>query len=398
MAIAANDPQIGLNGQNKLNVIGGPELTASGLGAAGALTPNAPVTDLALTGGMETVKATFDKLIRWRNRWEPMYQNFANVRAVRDAAFPGSKVTLYRTGAAGLPLAVSPLSEYADPDAVALPGLEDKMDVTVDEYGTATVVTQRLQRFSWTQINPMQVEYIARNMRDSVDAVYMNAIYSNAGGFLGGGFRQAEALAAGVIKTTGDGTMAEDKMFKGSVVIGGGGRGGAASAGTGLADLSASHIRRIVAHFRNLGVAPMADGLYLGLITPDASVALRETTDLAGWRYPHLEENANDNIWRGTVGIFEGVRFIEGPQFKGLDKGATVAANTGNIVNVAPTKGSANILFLGAEGIADVIVEQPHTVITPQSDKFGRLFGLGWIGCFGAQVYDNNAGLLVAVK
>lgn len=398
MPLSANDPQIGLNGQNKLNVIGGPELTGSGVGTAGALTPNSPTTDLALATNFETVRATFDKLIRWRNRWEPMYQNFANVRAVREAAFPGSKVTLYRTGAAGLPLALTPLSEYSDPDAVALPGLEDKMDVTVDEYGTATVVTQRLQRFSWTQINPMQVEYIARNMRDSVDAVYMNAIYSASGGFLGGGFRQAEAITGGVIKTTGDGTFTADKMFGDSVKLGGGGLGGAATAGTGLADLSAGHIRRIVANFRNLGVAPMADGLYLGLITPDVSVALRETTDLAGWRYPHLEENANENIWRGTVGVFEGVRFIEGPQFKGLDKGAAVPANTGNIVNVKPTKGSANILFLGAEGISDVIVEAPHTVVTPQTDKFGRLFGLGWIGCFGAQVYDNNAGLLVAVK
>jgi hypothetical protein len=70
-----------------------------------------------------------------------------------------------------------------------------------------------------------------------------------------------------------------------------------------------------------------------------------------------------------------------------------------SIINVKPTEAAtANILFLGAEGIGDVVVEEPHAVVTPTSDKFGRLAGLGWIGCFGAQVYDNNAGLLVAVN
>jgi hypothetical protein len=388
----------------------GPNLTASGVGVAGALTPNAPATDLAAGGAtyaeLAVVKETFDKVIRWRNRIEPNYRQFANVRAVREAAFPGSKVTVFRTGANGLPLAMTPLSEYADPDAKSLKGLEDKLDVTVDEYGESTVVTQRLNRFSWAQINPMQIEAVRRNMNDTVDATYMNSIYSASGGFLAGGFRQAEvkAGAAGAKSTialTGNGAMAEDKLFlaaTGHGLIATGKLGGAkAAAADGFLDDVA--IRRIVGHFRSLGVIPYGDGNYLGLITPDASIHLRETTDLAGWRYPHLEENANGNIWNGTVGIFEGVRFVEGPQFKGLDKGDVVPAETNNIVNVKPkTAGINNLLFLGAEGICDVIVEDPHTVVTPTTDKFGRLAGLGWIGCWGSQVYDNNAGLLVAVK
>ena len=391
----------------------GPELTASGVGDAGVLTAQAPNTDLGLGAGtgnmiadMALIGPTFDKVIRLRNRWEPMYQNFANVRAVRDAAYPGSTVSIFRTGAAGLGLATTPLSEYADPDAVALKGLEDKLNITVDEYGNSTVTTNRLKRFSWADINPMQVEQVRRNMNDTTDAIYMNAIYADDGGFSGGGFRQAFVTAgtggaAGTIALTGDGTMAEDKLFLdagGHGLIAATKRGGAATE-TATGTLDAAVIRRIVAHFRSLGVAPMANGTYYGFITPDVSIHLRETTDLAGWRYPHLEENANGNIWRGTVGIFEGVTFIEGPQFKGLTKGKAVPPATNNIVNVKPdVANTSNLLFLGAEGIADVIVEAPHAVVTPTTDKFGRLFGLGWIGCFGASVYDNNAGLLVAVK
>ena len=394
---------------------GGPDLTGSGVGVGGVRTPDAG-TALALGGttGNPTdyavIKETFDKVIRWRNRLEPNYRQFANVRAIREAAFPGSKVTVFRTGANGLNLALTPLSEYADPDAKALTGLEDKLDITVDEYGESTVVTQRLSRFAWTQINPMQVEAVRRNMMDTVDATYMNSIYATSGGFLGGGFRQAFVKTGQAIQLTGGSGIADDKLFKAAVghgLIKTGQLGGdpvTVADVTGALDGAA--IRRIVGHFRALGVAPYGDGNYLGLITPDVSILLREETKLEGWRYPHLDGSANGNIWNGTVGIFEGVRFVEGPQFRGLHKGNTVAPTTNNIVNVSPknSAGTAvatdynNLLFLGAEGICDVIVEDPHTVITPTTDKFGRLAGLGWIGCWGSKVYDNNAGLLVAVK
>jgi len=392
----------------------GPALTASGVGVDGAPNLFAPSTDLARGAGTGTsvdiiddkavVGATFDKIIKWRLRFEPMYRNFANVRMVDQAAYPGSKVTLFRTGANGLGLAVDPLSEYADPDAVALPGLEDKLDVTVNEYGNSTVVTQRLQRFSWTEINPMQAEYVGRNMRDTVDAIYMNAVYGG-GGFLGGGFRQATLTSATGVELTGPGTgaltMADDKMFPAATGHGliSTGKTGGAAAGASTQKLTAAHVRRIVAHFRSLGVRPFADGLYNAFITPEIAIQLREGADLTGWRYPHLDGSANGNIWNGTVGVFEGVRFIEGPQFKGLTKGAKVDKSVNSIINVKPAEAAtANILFLGAEGIGDVVVEEPHAVVTPTSDKFGRLAGLGWIGCFGAQVYDNNAGLLVAVN
>ncbi len=391
---------------------GGPELTGSGVGVDGLLTAAPPTTDLALGGGttgavdeMSVVKATFDKIINWRLRFEPMYQKFATVRPVREAAYPGSTVTLFRTGAAGLELAKTPLSEYSDPDAMALPGLEDKLDVTVNEYGNATVVTQRLKRFSWTTIDPMQAEYVGRNMRDTVDAIYMEAVYGDTGGWLGAGFRQAQTTGADTIELTGSGTMGADKMFDltlasyGPLMTDDSKRGG--EVGAGSAPLTASHVRRIVAHFRSLGVRPMADGYYVALVTPEVALQLREDSadeGANGWRYPHLDGSWNGNILNGTVGIFEGVRFIEGPQFKGLDKGQEVAAGTNNIISVAPgTADTHNILFIGAEGIADVTVESPHTVVTPTTDRFGRLAGLGWIGTFGTQVYDNNAGLLVSV-
>jgi N4-gp56 family major capsid protein len=387
---------------------GGPELTGSGLDLdTGKITAN---NGNALAGGsvdtndvdgLAVVKATFDKVINWRLRFEPMYQKFATVKPVREAAYPGSKVTLFRTGAKGLPLAKEPLSEYADPEAVALPGLEDTLDVTVNEYGNATVVTQRLKRFSWTTIDPMQAEYVARNLRDTVDATYMDAIYGLEGGWMKKGFRQAVCDGTSIALTGGS---YDDPMFTNA----GGPLGdGGADAGAGTGGFTANAARRIVAHFRSLGVRPMADGYYVGLVTPEVALQLREdagTEGANGWRYPHLDGSWNGNILNGTIGVFEGIRFIEGPQFKGMNKGQEVAADTNNILNVTPDNSvtggedTHNCLFIGAEGIADVTVESPHTVVTPTTDRFGRLAGLGWIGTWGVSVYDNNAGLLVSVK
>lgn len=390
---------------------GGPALTASGLDlATGGVTRSTVAEDLASgldpKGGNDAAFAviakTFDKAIKWRLQNEPMYRQFANVNVIDQAAFPGSAVTLFRTGARGLPLAVDPLSEYADPDAVSLPGLEDKMLVTVNEYGASTVVTSRLKRYAWTEIDPMQIEYVARAMRETVDAIYANAIYSDKGGWLGHGARQA-VVTKGATATDPSkialtaGTVMVDKKFPTSAGLSHGlvtsaNDGSAAStAPTGYIDSAV--IRRIVAHFRSLGVAPKADGNYVGLITPDQAVHLREETNVAGWRYPHLDGSWNGNILNGTVGIYENVRFLESPMFYGMDKGVKYTA-TDTFGNKRPTKG-ANCIFMGAEGIADVVVEEPHTVVTPTTDKFGRLFGLGFIGTFGAQVYDPNAILLV---
>jgi hypothetical protein len=377
------DPLIGLNGQNTVNVVGGPTLTASGIGVAGADLANTPGTDLALGGAtrgdLAAVKATFDKVIRWRNRWEPMYRSFATTGPA-SVAHPGSKITMFRTGKKGLDLATTPLSEYEDPDAKPLPGIEERLDLTMDEYGDATVTTMRLREYAWTDINPMQIEYVRRHMRDTVDAIYMNAIYSTTGGYAasgaGTGFKQYVGAAAGAITAAPAG----------------------AYSALGAQSLAAGHIRRVVAEFRNEGVIPFNDGLYLGLITPDISVALRETTDLAGWRYPHLDGTANNNIWRGTVGVFEGVMFIESPQYQGLDKGGSVDPTVALVDQTPTDTDAANILFIGAEGLVEGVVREPGATILPQQDKFGRLVGLGWYGWFGCQVGAPEAGILLDVK
>lgn len=363
-------PNYGLAGQLTHNV-NGPTVTgtAAGTGASATLALGSGAT---LTDKEDAVvRATFDKIIQWKLRWTPMYRNFATRRPV-DVAFPGSTITMFRAGATGLALATTPLSQYEDPSAKSLPGLEST-NLTMEEYGDDTVTTLRLREQSFTQIDPLQAEYVARAMRDTVDAIYMNAIYASTGGFSNNGFRSYKASSASAIAST---TAAASSTYS----------------------LTAAHIRRLVAIFRNAGMPTFADGHYLGLITPDISVALREATDVAGWRYPHLEAEANGNLWNGTVGIFENVRFLESPQFQGLDKG-TPANPAVALVDQSPADTTAaNILFLSSEGLVEGTVREPGVAVTQKQDAFGRLKGIGWYGWFGTSVYDNHGGILFDCK
>ena len=362
---------VGLAGQNAVNVVGGPTVTgtASGTGASSTLARGSGST---LTDKVDSlVRATFDKVIVWKNRFEPSYRQYAYIEP-RDVAHPGETVQMFRAGATGLTLATTPLSEYEDPDSKALPGNEST-SLTTYEYGDHTLTSLRLHKRAWANITEIQIEHVRRHMRDTVDAIYMNALYASTGGFANTGFLSYKGDANGALSTT-------------------------TAAAAGAQSLQAGHVRRIVAKFRSLGMPTFDDGLFLGLITPDVSVAFREGTAVTDWRYPHLEENANGNIWAGTVGVFEGCRFIESPQFKGIDKGANVNTSLALVDQTPATSTAANLLFLSSSGIAEATVIEPHTTTTAQPDKFGRLFGVGWYGWFGAGVYDNNGGILFDVK
>ena len=342
----------------------GPTFTGHSTAAAGAS------ADLA----SEVVKATFDKAMAWKARLEPMYRSFATIRP-GSLVHPGTGIDMFRMYD-DLAIADTPLDEYADPDAVPLTKPE-KITLQANEYGNATVTTLRLREYSWADIDPIQVELVARNMRDSIDSLYSKAIYAAKGGFGSGvtggnGFVQMATPAAKATKlTVGSGATAGQRA------------------------LNASDVRQIVAHFRNHNVPTYGNGLYLGLITPDAAVKLREETDVAGWRYPHLDGSQSGPIWQNTVGVFEGVSFLESPLYAGR---AAVANGADAGAALKATDDVQNLLFLGQPGLAEVVIREPGAVVMPQVDRFNRFLGIGWYAFLGAGIYDGDAGVKVSVK
>ena len=326
--------------------------------------PGQIVTGTTTSGGLangalaaQVVKTTFDKVIGFKLRTEPMLRRFAEVRPV-DVAHPGSSVDMFIQGA-DLGLATTPLSEYEDPDNVALPA-PSKVTLTPFEYGNATVTSLRLREFSFSQLDPYQAELIARNMRDSVDKLVETVAYATTGGVTNAGFAKFHVPAAGGIATT------------------------AAPATGNPGKLNSAALRRLVSRFRASNVMEFEDGNFIAMIHPDQAVDLREETDAAGWRVPHTyAENANSFIWTGEVGTYEGVKFIESPRVPSSGTGAAKVYKT---------------LVLGKQGLAEGVVREFGSVVTPSLDKFGRLFGLGWYGWAGWSIYREEAGAVLSTS
>lgn len=319
--------------------IPGPTITGTTAGAPG---------NNALAA--EVVKATFDKVIAFKTRQEPMLRKFATVRPV-DIAYPGSSIDLFIHGS-DLALATTPLDEYQDPDFVSLPA-PTKVTLTLNEYGNATVTTLRLREFSWSQINPLQAELIGRNQRDTLDKLVETVL-------LGSSNKQR-------VTTTG--------IASGAATF------------ANIQNINSKAIRRAVAKMRSENAVEFGN-YYMGLIHPDVCVDLREETDAAGWRAPHTyTENSNSLIWNGEVGVYEGVRWVE---YNRAPKGTVAEASPGT-----GTKTRYTTFLMGQEALAEAVAVEAGTTVTPTTDKFGRLMGLGWYFFGGWTLYRPEALTLV---
>lgn len=315
-------------------------------------TPGAPGDDSLAS---VVVKATFDKIIGFKLRSEPMYRRFATVTPL-DVAYPGSSVDMF-IQTQDLGLATTPLAEYADPDSVPLPAPQ-KVTLTINEYGNAAVTTMRLREQSWAAVDPYQAEILARNLRDTVDKLVQNVAFANTGGIGNLGFAKYNCPT--------------DPSTNGYIKPG---------AGTApLGPINSRAIRRLVANFRKDNVMEFDGGNFMAMIHPDQSVDLREETDVAGWRFPHTEWNANTFLWNGTVGVYENVQFVESPRVPVNGTGANAIYSS---------------LFLGKQALAEGVVREFGSVVTPQLDKFRRLYGLGWYGFAGWCIYREEAGQIL---
>lgn len=295
-----------------------------------------PTTTSVLTN---LVKTAFSKVVDMQLWTEPMFRRFATVEFT-DLTSPGSSITKYIHS--DLANATSTLSETADPDAVALAN-PSSVSVTLNEYGNATVSTLRLREFSLSNIDVAQAELVSRNLRNSLDALVLdvlrqgtNVVYSNAG-------------AADVTGPTNTLTASDI--------------------------ISSDLIRYSVAKMRGRAALEFDDGYFIGFIHPDVSHDLRAETGSTNWRDPHVYNGTGtDMIWKGEIGVYEGVKFIETPRTYSADDGAT-------------SETVHRTMLLGKEALVEAVSIEPGVVVSPQVDKFRRFMTVGWYGLLGWNRY-----------
>ena len=286
------------------------------------------------------VQKAYDRLIEFELRSTPLLRSVADKKPARQAT-PGSSVALQIY--ADMSIATTALSEDVDPTAVSL-STPTVVNVTLNEYGNATVVTRKLQLLSLADVDPAVANIIAFNMADSIDDLAQTALLA--------GTNILYATGGSTVATTTSGITSDDTI-------------------------TANDIRKAVAKLRTNKANGRKGSMYWAGIHPEVSHDLRAQSGSANWRLPH-EYSAAENIWAGEIGNFEGAYFVESPRLK---KGTDGASS----INVYRT------FICGQQALAEAVAEEPHVVIGPVTDKLMRQRPIGWYGVLGHAIYRQNA-------
>jgi N4-gp56 family major capsid protein len=277
-------------------------------------------------GDAGLVQKAYDRLIEFQLRAEPMLRAVADKRP-SSLTNPGETVVLQKYK--DLARKTSTLAETVDVDSVGL-DTPDKVLVTLEEYGNATVTTRKLNLLSLADVDPAIANILAFNMADSIDEIVKDVL-------LGG---TNVRFADGGVDATGT--------------------------------LTAADVRYVVAKLRANKAAFRKGSMYWSAIHPEVSHDLRAESDAAAWRAPHNYVDTG-NIYAGEIGAFEGAFFVESARIEPDAEG------------VYPT------FFAGQQALAEVVAEEPHMVVGPVTDKLMRLRPMGWYGVLGHAIYRDEA-------
>lgn len=282
------------------------------------------------------VKTAYDRYVEFALRSQPLVRSIADKHPVQQA-MPGSSVVLSLYS--DMTPVTTTLTETVDPDAVAIAN-PTQLTITLNEYGNVTKTTRLAELFAFSEIDPAVLNQVAWNMVDSLDALALTTLRQGTNVIYGGTRNSTATLTA-----------------------------------TDL--ITAHNVRQVVAKLRGANAIPRRDGFYWCGIHPDVSVDLRETVGSGGWRYPH-EYGANQAIWNGEVGAFEGAFFVESNRMYVATDGAASAK-------------AHRTLFAGQQALAEAVGIEPHVVIGPPLDKLNRFKHVGWHGVLGWSIYRQAA-------
>lgn len=282
------------------------------------------------------VKTAYDRFAELALRNQPLVRALADKRPVQQA-MPGSSIVLSILG--DMTPNTTALSEQVDPDAVLI-GTPSTVTITLNEYGAATRTTRLSELYAFSEIDPQVLNEVAWNMVDSLDTLALTTIRQGTNVLYGGSATSTAQLTNSMLLTAG-------------------------------------LVRRAVNGLRKAAAVPRRGSLYWAGIHPDASVDLREQTGSTTWRTPH-EYGANEAIWNGEIGQFEGAFFVESPRMYEATDGASSAK-------------AVRTLFAGQQALAEAVAQEPSLVIGPDLDKLRRFKNVGWYGVVGWSIYRQAA-------
>lgn len=282
---------------------------------------------------LSTDQAAYDKYLYFALRNQLYFDAVADVKPTAGTDQGSSvKFTIYDD----LAVASTALTESADVDAVAMS--DSQVTVTPAEYGNAVLTTAKIRGTSFANVDRDAVNIVGYNAGISLDTLARDVLKAGTNvTYATGGTTDPDARNK---------IEPEDELTAHDVRI--------------------ARVELASANVMDIG------GYYTGFIHPDVALDLREETGAASWRDPHTYSQPGE-IWRGEVGVFEGIRFIEAPR-------APVWADAGSSTTLTDVYGT---IVVGQQALAKAysMTESgpfPKVVIGPVTDKLKRFHPIGW--------------------
>ena len=260
---------------------------------------------LTTTSSLDLSKAAYEMLAYYALRPELYYDALVEVQST-NATNRGISVQF--TIASDLAEATTALNESSDTTPVAMS--DSYVVVTPLEYGNAVQLTSKLGATAFMEVNPIAANIVGWNAGISTDGIARNAA--------GAGTQVAYAGSA-----TSRATVAKTSTIAGN------------------------DVRRAVATLRKQNVATF-NGMYKGLIHPDASYDFRGATGGTNWSDPHVYSDPS-GIYNGVIGNFQGVQFMETPRAPFFSDGGL---NSYTISTIVVTSNVATITTSAAHGLS----------------------------------------------
>ena len=289
-------------------------------------------------GGAGLVQKAYDRLLDFALRSEPLIRSVADKRPTK-LANPGSTVVLQLYP--NMTEQTTALTESTERDSVAI-GAPTTVTITLAEYGNSVLVTRALELFSLADVDPAIANIIAFNLADSIDSVAMTELRGGTNVIYSGSTATSTATI------------------------------------TAAATISSANLRKAVAKLRSGKSVARKGSLYWCGIHPEVSHDLRAETGSAGWLLPNQYGSAQDRIWAGEIGTYEGAYFIESARMYNATDGSSSARNYRTIL-------------AGQQAMAEAVAEEPHVVIGPVIDQLMRFRPMGWYGVLGFKRYREAA-------
>lgn len=280
--------------------------------------------------GTSLVQGAYDKLVEFQNRHMPLFRQLADKRPVQVDK-PGDSVTFQFYN--DLAEDTTPLNEITDPDIAGIPSTSS-VSVQLNEYGKVVASTSLLRAFAMSDVDPAIANILAANQRGTID------------------------------------TLVRDTLSTGSQVV----------APVSSASISADDVRAARLTLVENAAQPRVQDYYACYLHPRVSYDLKKDATPDGFIEVH-KYAAPDVFFSGTVGLFEGVFFVESSRAKSVVSGVSPSQIT-----------TYHTLFAGQQALAEAVAIEPHTVVNGVIvDALRRKYPIGWYGVLGWGVYRDKS-------